>query len=236
VFDPGPALPVLVPFDLFVPVGPLAEGKYKVIYIFYLNNPIATMPLIPTVVDTFRFVVAPPGDQNCDDIVDVRDVVGMIGYVFAGHLAPDPQDRADLNCDGVTNILDVVGLIGHTFRGGTICHPCRVAPRLLHGVWRWVRSFGGIAPMERTPQTVGYTQTNIYRSDGIFEMLRDSVLQVRTPYTVRFEKVSSFPAGFVIRYEDSGLIPQLILSVTRDSLKLMDLCMDCYEWTFVRVK
>jgi hypothetical protein len=199
-----------------------------------VDNPIATMPLVPTVVDTFRFAVAQPGDQNCDDVVDVQDILGMIDYMFSGSLAPDPQERADLNCDGVPDIVDIVELIDYTFLNGTICHPCRVGPRPLHGVWRWVRSFGGIAPMERTPQTAGYTQTNIYRSDGIFELLRDGVLQMRTPYTVRFEKASSFPEGLVIRYDDSGLMPQLILSVTRDSLKLMDLCMDCYEWTFVR--
>jgi hypothetical protein len=201
-----------------------------------VDNPIATMPLVPTVVDTFRFAVAPPGDQNCDDIVDVLDIVGMIDYVFSGSLAPDPLERADLNCDGTPDILDVVGLIDYTFLGGTICHPCWVWPRPLHSVWRWVRSFGGIAPMERTPQTVGYEQTNIYRSDGIFELLRDSLLQVRTPYTVKLDQVPGFPAGLVVRYGDSGLIPQLIISVTRDSLKLMDLCMDCYEWTFARVR
>ena len=234
LFDPGPALPVLVPFDLSVPIGPLAEGKYKVIYIFYLDNPMATMPMIPMVVDTLRFAVAPPGDQNCDDAVDVQDVVGMIDYVFNGSLAPDPQERADLNCDGIPDIVDVVGLIDYTFLNGTICHPCRIGPRPLYGVWRWVRSIGGITGMERTPQTEGYAQTHIYRSDSIFEMLRDSVLQIRTPYTVRIEQVPSFPAGAVIRYGDPGQMAQLIESVTPDTLKLMDLCIDCFEWTFVR--
>ena len=234
VYDPGPALPVVVPFDLAVPVGQLTEGKYKVIYIFYLDNPIATMPMIPTVVDTFRFTVAPPGDQNCDAIVDINDVVDMIGFVFANQLAPDPSERADLNCDGTSNVVDVLGLISHTFVAGTICHPCRITPPLLYGRWRWVRAFGGIAAMERTPQTAGYTQTNIYGTDGIFEMLRDSVLQVRTPYTVRMEKSPPFPAGPVIYYADRAMIPQLISSVTGDSLKLIDLCMDCYEWTFAR--
>ncbi len=214
LFDPGPGLPVRVPFDLFVPVGPLPEGKYKVIYIFYLDNPIATMPMIPMVVDTFRFAVAPPGDQNCDDAVDVMDIVGMIDYVFSGSLAPDPEERADLNCDGGSDVVDIVGLIDYTFLNGTICHPCRVGPRPLYGVWRWVRSFGGIAAMERTPKTEGYTQTNIYRSDWIFEMYRDSVLQARTPYSVRYEHVPPFPAGFVIRYDDSGLMPQLIGHLT----------------------
>lgn len=236
VFNPDPALPVVVPFDLKVPVGMLPEGKYKVIYIFYLNNPISTMPVIPTVVDTFRFYVAPPGDQNCDSVVDVLDVTNVIDVVFSGRPAPDPEDRDDLNCDGVADVMDVIGLIDNAFLNATVCHPCRVGPRPLAFAWRWVRATGGIAGMVRTPETEGYNQTNIYRTDRIFEMYHDSTLVVRTPYSVRFEQLPPFPGGFVIHYRDTDMIPQLIVRLTPDSLTLMDMCIDCFEWTFARVR
>ncbi|MBI5867883.1 MAG: hypothetical protein HZB43_06280 [candidate division Zixibacteria bacterium] len=236
VYNPDPALPVVVPFDLKVPLGMLPEGKYKVIYIFYLDNPLSTMPMIPTVVDTFRFYVAPPGDQNCDSTVDVLDLTNLIDVVFSGRAAPDPEDRDDLNCDGAADVMDVIGLINYSFLNSTICHPCRVGPRPLAFAWRWVRSVGGIAGVVRTPESVGYNQTNIYRMDMQFEMYHDSTLVVRTPYSVHFEQLPPFPGGFVIHYRDTDMIPQLIESVTPDTLKLMDMCIDCYEWVFVRVR
>jgi len=123
-FDPNATLPVLVPFELAVPLGFLPEGAYRVFYTIYLDNPIATMPMVPFVTVTDNFKVAPPGDQNCDGVVDILDVVELIGYVFRGGLPPDPDRRADVNCDGRADIVDVVQLIYHVFRGGPICDPC----------------------------------------------------------------------------------------------------------------
>jgi hypothetical protein len=59
------------------------------------------------------------GDINIDGIWDVRDVVGMIEYVFRGATPPDPESIADLSCDNVADVVDVVTLINFVFRGGS---------------------------------------------------------------------------------------------------------------------
>jgi hypothetical protein len=123
-FDPNATLPVLVPFELVVPLGELLEGSYRVVCTIFLDNPIATMPMVPFVTVTDNFRVAPPGDQNCDGVVDIVDVVELIGYVFRGGLPPDPVKRTDVNCDGRADISDVVQLVYYVFRGGSICDPC----------------------------------------------------------------------------------------------------------------
>jgi hypothetical protein len=120
------ALPVLVPFELLVPLGALPEGPYRVVYVISVIG-LATIPTIPIVV-TDGFRVAPPGDQSCDGALDVRDVVRLITYVFRGGPPPDPLKRADVNCDGAINLQDVVQLVIHVFRGGALCDPCAGEP------------------------------------------------------------------------------------------------------------
>ena len=123
-FNPDPALPVLVPFELPIPLGLLPEGAYEVTYTIYVNNPIATMPTVPilTVKDYFR--VAPPGDQTCDGFVNVLDLISLIDVVFAGSPPPDPFKRADVDCNGQLDIADIIHLIDFIFFGGDICDPC----------------------------------------------------------------------------------------------------------------
>jgi hypothetical protein len=117
-------LPVVVPFAVDVPIGLLPEGRYEVIHRFTLDNPLATMPVIPVVVaeDTFR--VAPPGDQDCDGFVNVIDLLRLIQQVFAGGPPPDPAHRADIDCDGFVNLSDIVQLVFYIFANGEICDPC----------------------------------------------------------------------------------------------------------------
>ena len=47
------------------------------------------------------------GDINCDNGVDVLDVILMINFIFEDEY----ESTADLNNDGVLNILDVVQLV-----------------------------------------------------------------------------------------------------------------------------
>jgi hypothetical protein len=62
------------------------------------------------------------GDINDDSMIDVFDVIGVIGVAFSGD--PDPQDpacattRGDVNSDGVTDVFDVIYLIATAFSGG----------------------------------------------------------------------------------------------------------------------
>lgn len=124
-FNPDPTLPVLVPFELLVPLGYLPEGGYRVFYTIQVENLMATMPVLQLITVTDGFQVAPPGDQTCEGVVDVRDVVTLVNHIFRGGSAPDPETRADLNCDGRADISDLVQLVYFIFRGGSICDPCQ---------------------------------------------------------------------------------------------------------------
>jgi aminopeptidase N len=57
-----------------------------------------------------------PGDQNGDRVLDVIDVVDLIGFVFRAEDPPVPIDAADTNGDCGVDVLDVVTLIDHVFR------------------------------------------------------------------------------------------------------------------------
>ena len=52
------------------------------------------------------------GDVNGDEIINVLDVVSVVGHIMESNLLQPPYDQAaDLNEDGVINVLDVVGLV-----------------------------------------------------------------------------------------------------------------------------
>ena len=85
---------------------------------------------------TNNTVVWPPvcscphqGDINGDAVIDVFDVIGVIGVAFTGD--PDPQDsgcprsRGDVDNNGVTDVFDVIYLIATAFSGGAApINPC----------------------------------------------------------------------------------------------------------------
>jgi len=58
------------------------------------------------------------GDCNCDRVVDVADVVYLVGYLYRGGSPPPATAVGDTNCDGVVDIGDVVFLINYLYRGG----------------------------------------------------------------------------------------------------------------------
>ncbi|MBI5866861.1 MAG: hypothetical protein HZB43_00980 [candidate division Zixibacteria bacterium] len=69
------------------------------------------------------------GDINSDAVIDVFDVIGVIGIAFSGD--PDPQDpgcprmRGDVDNNGVTDVFDVIYLIATAFSGGASpVNPC----------------------------------------------------------------------------------------------------------------
>lgn len=63
-----------------------------------------------------------PGDPDGNGLIDVFDVINVIGIAFSGE--PDPQDpgcprtRGDANDDGATDVFDVIYLIATAFSGG----------------------------------------------------------------------------------------------------------------------
>jgi hypothetical protein len=62
------------------------------------------------------------GDINGDLVIDVFDVIALIGVAFSGN--PDVQDpycpitRGDVNHDNATDVFDVIYLIATAFSGG----------------------------------------------------------------------------------------------------------------------
>jgi hypothetical protein len=69
-----------------------------------------------------RYAVYMVGDMNFDCVLDIVDVVQMVGVAFRGEVPPVPAGRAELLCNPPTDITDVVRLIEIIFRGGT--PPC----------------------------------------------------------------------------------------------------------------
>jgi hypothetical protein len=57
------------------------------------------------------------GDSNADGIVDIGDIVYLIGYLYRGGSPPPTSEVGDANCDGIVDIGDVVRLIGYLFKG-----------------------------------------------------------------------------------------------------------------------
>jgi len=62
------------------------------------------------------------GEANGDGILDLGDLVFLIGFLYKGGQPPDPLCKGDANCDGITQISDVVALINYLFRSGPV--PC----------------------------------------------------------------------------------------------------------------
>jgi hypothetical protein len=66
-----------------------------------------------------------PGDINDDGIVDLGDVLYLIGYLYKGGPAPQPLASGDFNCDEIVDLGDVLYLVGYLYRGG---HPPGYCP------------------------------------------------------------------------------------------------------------
>jgi hypothetical protein len=73
--------------------------------------------------DEFTLIGHRSGDVNADGMVNVSDVVYLLGYVFSDLPAPDPLLLADVDCNESVNVSDGVYLIGYIFAGAS--EPCR---------------------------------------------------------------------------------------------------------------
>lgn len=59
-----------------------------------------------------------PGDVNEDSVLNVLDVVGIVGLAFRNGPAPERHGSGDVNADCVYGVVDVVGIVNHVFRNG----------------------------------------------------------------------------------------------------------------------
>ncbi|MBI5868320.1 MAG: HYR domain-containing protein [candidate division Zixibacteria bacterium] len=85
--------------------------------------------------DTCRFLVAvhcvcpKQGDINGDGVIDVFDVIQVIGIAFSGYADPFdpgcPITRGDVNNNGIVDVFDVIYLISTAFQNGPFpVDPC----------------------------------------------------------------------------------------------------------------
>jgi hypothetical protein len=58
------------------------------------------------------------GDVNTDGIIDLGDIVYLVGYLYRGGPAPDPLTVGDCNCDQTIELGDPVFLINYLFEDG----------------------------------------------------------------------------------------------------------------------
>jgi hypothetical protein len=58
------------------------------------------------------------GDVNRDEIINVGDIVYLVGYLYKNGPAPSPVWVGDCNCDEIVNVGDIVFLVSYLYKGG----------------------------------------------------------------------------------------------------------------------
>jgi hypothetical protein len=104
---------------------------------------------------------------------------------------------------------------------------------LLHGKWRWRVSVGGIAGHTLTPPPSIRLE---YDRSGLFSYYRNDTLVATTSFVVRREPtLLSADSSDVIHYRDSVRFVPQAFRCDNDTLKLSDLCIDCYNHEYLKV-
>jgi len=62
------------------------------------------------------------GDANASGVVDIDDVIHLIGYIFVNGPEPRPMAAGDANCSSAVDIDDIIYIIGYIFVSGPF--PC----------------------------------------------------------------------------------------------------------------
>lgn len=67
------------------------------------------------------------GDADASNLVNISDVVFLIGYIFTGASQPSPLASGDADCSGTVALTDAVYLVNFIFAGGPA--PCATCPK-----------------------------------------------------------------------------------------------------------
>ncbi len=104
----------------------------------------------------------------------------------------------------------------------------------IYGKWNWLVSTGGIAGHTLMPPPVVRFE---YVHNGLFFYNRNDTLVATTTFLIRREKTfSSTDTCDVIHYRDSMQFVPQAFRVDNDTLKLSDLCIDCYNHAYRRMR
>ena len=126
-------------------------------------------------------------------------------------------------------------------------NPTEPEPSDLQDAWSWLMSEGGLAGRRNTPESEGYDQTIVFGADSVFEWFRgDSLLVGATYFVMRDSSLSSSELVYLRDIVGSPALQSLcsfageacpvwsIQFLSRDTLILHDLCVDCFNRWYLR--
>lgn len=103
----------------------------------------------------------------------------------------------------------------------------------IYGKWNWLISEGGFGWLRLTPPPAVRIE---YDRNGLFSYYRSDTLIATTPFTLRREKTIFSPDTCdVIHYQDPLRFVAQLFRIDNDTLKLTDLCIDCYGHAYRRI-
>ena len=108
-------------------------------------------------------------------------------------------------------------------------------------------SEGGLGGQSSTPESTGYDQTIVFGADSVFEWFRNDSLFVHATYFVGRDSTlssgelvylrdidASSPLHFLCSLAGEACPVWSIQFVSRDTLILHDLCVDCFNHWYLR--
>jgi hypothetical protein len=100
----------------------------------------------------------------------------------------------------------------------------------IEGDWRWLQSYGGIAGITIFADSVNYTRHLEIDSDTYREFQDDSLV-FQAGYNIETRADSLFGTNKVIAFTTGY---ELAIIQNGNDLKLIEICFDCFEHTYVR--
>jgi hypothetical protein len=108
----------------------------------------------------------------------------------------------------------------------------------LYGTWQWLKTQGGFGGDVYTPQSTGQTAKVIFRPTGIAQFYRNDTLVKQLGYAViKRNPYTGAQDMYCVHYNGSNdyFSDQIISFQGPDTLRLSDVCMDCFNYTYSRV-